>query len=108
LEKEKKERIVNDVEKRTNIYKSPSYVILAAASTFILNFAHIANTGKYRRAAGVKYPNAYASDALAKEKHEGPSPPLPFLSFPFLPSSTRQHPTLFHLSTARTQPTIGP
>ncbi|KAA8563792.1 hypothetical protein MFRU_024g00250 [Monilinia fructicola] len=36
------------------------YVILAATSTFILNFLHGINTGTYRKAAQVAYPAAYA------------------------------------------------
>jgi len=36
------------------------YVLLAATSTFILNTIHSANTGKYRKAAAVAYPAAYA------------------------------------------------
>ncbi|KAF4633477.1 hypothetical protein G7Y89_g4639 [Cudoniella acicularis] len=39
------------------------YVILAATSTFIMNFLHIANTGKYRKLAAVKYPLAYAPES---------------------------------------------
>jgi len=46
------------------------YVILAATSTFILNTIHGFNTGSYRKAAGVPYPIAYASDALVKVKPE--------------------------------------
>ncbi|KAI9650349.1 hypothetical protein NHQ30_000362 [Ciborinia camelliae] len=36
------------------------YVILAATSTFILNLMHGINTGRYRRAAKIDYPAAYA------------------------------------------------
>ncbi|QSZ37738.1 hypothetical protein DSL72_008837 [Monilinia vaccinii-corymbosi] len=36
------------------------YVILAATSTFVLNFMHGINTGRYRKAAKVDYPAAYA------------------------------------------------
>ncbi|KUJ07097.1 membrane-associated proteins in eicosanoid and glutathione metabolism [Mollisia scopiformis] len=39
------------------------YVLLAAASTFLLNSVHAANTGKYRKAAKVDYPSAYAPDS---------------------------------------------
>jgi len=46
------------------------YVLLAATSTFILGSIHGANTSSYRKAAGILYPNAYASDALAKGKPE--------------------------------------
>jgi len=36
------------------------YVILAACSTFVLNAIHSINTGKYRKAAKIAYPAAYA------------------------------------------------
>jgi len=36
------------------------YVLLAATSTFILNALHAVNTGRYRNAAKVEYPLAYA------------------------------------------------
>jgi len=36
------------------------YVLLAATSTFFLNSIHTFNTGKYRKAAKVGYPAAYA------------------------------------------------
>jgi len=36
------------------------YVLLAATSTFILNTIHGINTGKFRKAAKVDYPAAYA------------------------------------------------
>jgi len=39
------------------------YVILAATSTFVLNFVHGINTGSYRRAAKVEYPAAYAPES---------------------------------------------
>ncbi|KAG9232042.1 hypothetical protein BJ875DRAFT_381630 [Amylocarpus encephaloides] len=39
------------------------YVILAATSTFIMNFVHIANTGEFRKAAKVNYPAAYAPES---------------------------------------------
>jgi len=42
------------------------YVLLAATSTFVLNIIHGFNTGKYRKPAGVTYPNAYASEEKAK------------------------------------------
>ncbi len=37
-----------------------SWVLLAATSTFILNSLHSSNTGKFRKAAKVSYPAAYA------------------------------------------------
>ncbi|KFY35852.1 hypothetical protein V494_05529 [Pseudogymnoascus sp. VKM F-4513 (FW-928)] len=46
------------------------YVILAAASTFILNTIHSINTGKYRKAAAIAYPAAYASNEQAKESDD--------------------------------------
>jgi len=36
------------------------YVLLAATSTFLLNTVHSVNTGKYRKAAKINYPAAYA------------------------------------------------
>ncbi|RDL34317.1 uncharacterized protein BP5553_07445 [Venustampulla echinocandica] len=36
------------------------YVLLAATSTFFMNFVHGANSGKYRKAAKVAYPAGYA------------------------------------------------
>jgi len=44
------------------------YVILAAASTFILNAIHATNTGKYRKAAAVKYPGAYAPSSRTDDE----------------------------------------
>ncbi|KAK0122012.1 hypothetical protein ONS95_010276 [Cadophora gregata] len=38
------------------------YVLLAAASTFVMNAIHTVNTGNYRKAAKVPYPAAYAPD----------------------------------------------
>ncbi|OBT68320.1 hypothetical protein VE03_02252 [Pseudogymnoascus sp. 23342-1-I1] len=46
------------------------YVILAAASTFILNTIHGFNTGKFRKAAGVAYPAPYASNEVAKDNDD--------------------------------------
>jgi hypothetical protein len=54
-----------------------SYVILAAASTFILNLAHVQNTGKYRKPSGIEYPNAYATAQQCKEDPKGMSLPFP-------------------------------
>ncbi|KAH6668807.1 hypothetical protein B0J14DRAFT_150928 [Halenospora varia] len=36
------------------------YVLIAATSTFLMNFVHISNTGKYRKTAKVPYPLTYA------------------------------------------------
>lgn len=36
------------------------YVLLAATSTFLLNSVHSINTGRYRKAAKIDYPAAYA------------------------------------------------
>lgn len=44
-----------------------SYVILAATSTFVMNIAHMANTGKFRKAAKIDYPAAYAPESRADE-----------------------------------------
>jgi glutathione S-transferase len=44
-----------------------SYVILAAASTFVLNTIHGLNTGKFRKAAKVDYPAAYAPSSRTDE-----------------------------------------
>ncbi|KFY14333.1 hypothetical protein V491_06082, partial [Pseudogymnoascus sp. VKM F-3775] len=46
------------------------YVILAAASTFILNIVHSANTGVHRKKAAIAYPAAYASDEQAKNSDD--------------------------------------
>jgi glutathione S-transferase len=47
------------------------YVLLAAASTFLLNSLHSINTGKYRKAAKVNYPGAYApSSRTDTEAHQ--------------------------------------
>jgi len=46
------------------------YVLLAATSTFILNLLHIANTGKFRKAAKIPYPIAYASAEQQKASTE--------------------------------------
>jgi glutathione S-transferase len=43
------------------------YVLLAAASTFILNALHGINTGKYRKAAKIAYPAAYAPSSRTDE-----------------------------------------
>jgi len=42
------------------IPKEYGYVILAAASSFILNGIHGSNTGRFRKAAKVPYPNTHA------------------------------------------------
>lgn len=44
-----------------------SWVILAAAATFWMGGAHTANTGKFRKAAQVAYPNAYAPESRTDE-----------------------------------------
>jgi len=46
------------------------YVILAATSTFVLSIVHGVNTGKFRKAAGIPYPTAYASNEDAKARQE--------------------------------------
>lgn len=47
------------------------YVLLAATSTFLLNTIHTFNTGKYRKAAKVDYPGAYApSSRTDNEAHQ--------------------------------------
>ena len=43
------------------------WVLLAATSTFFINVYHVIVTSKYRKAAGVKYPNAYASAEQAEK-----------------------------------------
>jgi glutathione S-transferase len=43
------------------------YVLLAAASTFILNTWHSLNTGNYRKAAKIPYPAAYAPPSRTDE-----------------------------------------
>lgn len=49
-------------------------MILAAASTFVLNTIHSFNTGKFRKAAAIAYPAAYASNEVAKDNDDGKSP----------------------------------
>lgn len=49
-------------------------MILAAASTFFLNTIHGFNTGKFRKAAGIAYPAAYASNEVAKDNDDGKYP----------------------------------
>ncbi|ROW15428.1 hypothetical protein VPNG_02306 [Cytospora leucostoma] len=46
---------------------SKSYVLLAATSTFFVNFWHTMKTVKARKASGVPYPNAYAPASEATE-----------------------------------------
>ncbi|KAK3403158.1 membrane-associated proteins in eicosanoid and glutathione metabolism [Sordaria brevicollis] len=41
------------------------YVLLATVSTFFVNIFHSINTGKARKASGIKYPAAYASEEVA-------------------------------------------
>ncbi|KAK0728248.1 hypothetical protein B0T26DRAFT_165355 [Lasiosphaeria miniovina] len=43
------------------------YVLLAATSTFFVNVYHSTLTSKYRKASGVKYPAAYASNDVAEK-----------------------------------------
>lgn len=43
------------------------YVLLVAASTGILNIYLTLNTSKFRKAAGIKYPAAYASNEVAEK-----------------------------------------
>lgn len=46
---------------------SRSYVLLAATSTFFVNTLHAILTVKARKAAGQKYPIAYASNEVAEK-----------------------------------------
>ncbi|KAH7348691.1 hypothetical protein BKA65DRAFT_265161 [Rhexocercosporidium sp. MPI-PUGE-AT-0058] len=52
-----------------NITLDPNYgyVLLAATSTFVMNTLHMLNTGKFRKAAKVPYPAAYAPDSRTDE-----------------------------------------
>ncbi|KAK3684936.1 hypothetical protein B0T22DRAFT_203344 [Podospora appendiculata] len=43
------------------------YVLLAVASTFFVNTFHAGLTSKYRKASGIKYPVAYASNEVAEK-----------------------------------------
>ncbi|KAK3491371.1 hypothetical protein B0T13DRAFT_450862 [Neurospora crassa] len=43
------------------------YVLLATVSTFFANSFHSINTGRQRKAAGVKYPVAYAPQEVAEK-----------------------------------------
>lgn len=48
-----------------------SYVLVAAAFSFLVGSAHSVNTGKYRKAAKVVYPAAYApSSRTDPEAHK--------------------------------------
>ncbi|KYK59678.1 microsomal glutathione S-transferase 3 [Drechmeria coniospora] len=40
-------------------------VLAAATATFFLNTVHVGRTSKFRKASGIKYPNAYASTEQA-------------------------------------------
>ena len=42
-------------------------MLLAASSTFFVNYYHMLLTSKYRKLAGQKYPIAYASNELAEK-----------------------------------------
>lgn len=44
-----------------------SLVLAAATSAFFVNVLHMARTGKFRKASGVAYPNAYASHEQAEK-----------------------------------------
>jgi glutathione S-transferase len=43
------------------------FVLAAATSTFFLNYVHMVLTVKARKQSNIAYPNAYASDELAKK-----------------------------------------
>ncbi|KAH7152984.1 hypothetical protein EDB81DRAFT_790195 [Dactylonectria macrodidyma] len=43
------------------------FVIAVATSTFFINTLHVQLTSKYRKASGLKYPIAYASNELAEK-----------------------------------------
>jgi len=43
------------------------YVLLAATSTYFANFYHVILTSKARKASGVKYPAAYATNEVAEK-----------------------------------------
>jgi glutathione S-transferase len=43
------------------------YVLLAATSTYFVNFYHIILTSKARKASGIKYPAPYASNEVAEK-----------------------------------------
>jgi len=44
------------------------YVLLAAASTFLLNTIHSINTGAYRKAAKINYPAPYAPSSRTDDE----------------------------------------
>lgn len=47
-----------------------SLILAIASSTFLINYLHFVLTVKYRKASGIKYPNAYASQEQAdKDKN---------------------------------------
>ncbi|KAH8909048.1 MAPEG family protein [Coniochaeta sp. PMI_546] len=43
------------------------YVLLAATSSYFVNFYHIILTSKARKASGIKYPAAYATNEVAEK-----------------------------------------
>ncbi|KAL8805041.1 MAG: hypothetical protein Q9223_005902 [Gallowayella weberi] len=47
-----------------------SYVLLTASLSTLVGYYHMYHTGKYRRAANVPYPNAYATAAEMKESKD--------------------------------------
>ncbi|KAK1237547.1 hypothetical protein MKX08_003172 [Trichoderma sp. CBMAI-0020] len=49
------------------ISNSYGFVLAAATSAFFVNVLHMARTGKFRKASGVTYPNAYASHEQAEK-----------------------------------------
>lgn len=46
---------------------SCSFVLAAVTSTFFVNTLHMLRTSKFRKASGVKYPAAYATDEQAQK-----------------------------------------
>jgi hypothetical protein len=65
-------------------------VILAAASTFILNSIHGFKTGIARKAAKIPYPNCYASAEVAKTNKDGKIYPLLYPRIAFLCNSIQR------------------
>jgi len=51
----------------TTLDPNYGYVLLAATSTFLMNHVHVTNSGRYRKAAKVQYPAAYAPESRTDE-----------------------------------------
>ncbi|KND88502.1 hypothetical protein TOPH_06807 [Tolypocladium ophioglossoides CBS 100239] len=53
-------------------------ILAAATTTFFVNTIHVLRTSKFRKASGVKYPNAYApAEQADKDSNAAPTPTSP-------------------------------